>query len=132
MSSSADGMIYTDEESAPEMPITELETELTRLKMLLADLPLTWKAYAPGVFMDEMRRLQKKFNNLTPETVLRYVDLGGGFQNDLDALQVHEADLKNSPAPASLEPWRNRRLPVMRQCMISHVINVQNQLKGQS
>ena len=110
---------------------TELGARLTRLQEALGPdkLRLVWEEYDPRHFMEEMRRLGRKINRLTLETVADYVT-DGRLRADLVALDTQEMYLKQPVGP--VEPVYLEVAQANRERMIKYVARVRTRLNGQS
>jgi hypothetical protein len=111
---------------------TALEASLSQLKRALDpdELPLTWEDYDPGHFMEEMRRMSRKVNPLTRETIGAYIK--DRLQRDLHALDILERHLKRPVISGVLDPEDLKLTQTAHHSMIEYVVSVRTCLNGQS
>jgi hypothetical protein len=112
---------------------TALETRLTELKQVLHpdELSQPWKVYDPGDFMDEMRRIGRKINALTLDTVGNYIT-NGSLEANLSALDIQDIELRRPVDPESVKAEYLEFAQRIRQQMINYVERVRTGLNGQS
>jgi hypothetical protein len=114
----------------PKRKMTALETKLAELRNILNDLPPEWEPYDPGYFMDEMRRLQNRFNEMSANMIGEYL-ARGSVDVDIWCLKEQEANLVDAPITPSITSNLLGRTQQARSLMLAHVKQVRACLDGQ-
>jgi hypothetical protein len=108
-----------------------LETKLEALQNTLAGLQPIWMKYDPGIFMAQMRHMQKRIDGLTPDTIERFIATEtDDLLHALDALN-HEL-LGETPSMGSQPLTKTDSDEKMRTIMRNYVGDVRGCLEGQS